>query len=345
MSSKQLQKSSQLQTQTQSESEAENWYHDIDQLHDYGISAIDTKKLKAAGICTIKGINMHMKKKLIQIKGLSEAKVDKIKEAAAKICNDLTFMTASQFREKRKMVFKVSTGCEEFDTLLGGGIESMSITEAFGEFRCGKTQLCHTLCTTCQITSDNYRGGKAIYVDTENTFRPNRLKQIAERFKMDVEAALENVLYIRAYTSEQQHEILDGVAAKFHEEIGVYKLLVVDSVMALFRVDYSGRGELADRQQKLGQYLSKLQKIAEEYNVAIFITNQMTADPGSTMSFQADPKKPIGGHIIAHASTVRLSLKKGRGDTRIVKIYDSPDLPENEATFSITDGGISDAKE
>lgn len=133
--------------------------------------------------------------------------------------------------------------------------------------------------------------------------------------------------------------------------------------MALFRVDYSGRGELAERQQKLGQFMSRLQKIAEEYNVAVFITNQMTADPGNlyillfhfstfhsiftgaSMTFQADPKKPIGGHILAHASTVRLNLKKGRGDSRIVKIYDSPDLPENEAVFSITMGGISDAKE
>lgn len=160
-----------------------------------------------------------------------------------------------------------------------------------------------------------------------------------------METALENVLYIRAYTSEHQYEILDAVATKFHEEIGQFRLLIVDSIMALFRVDYSGRGELADRQQKLAQYLSKLQKIAEEYNVAVFITNQMTADPGASMSFQADPKKPIGGHIMAHASTVRLSLKKGRGETRIVKVYDSPDLAENEATFSITEGGISDAKD
>lgn len=138
---------------------------------------------------------------------------------------------------------------------------------------------------------------------------------------------------------------LDAVAAKFHEESGNFKLLVIDSVMALFRVDYTGRGELADRQQKLAQYMSRLQKISEEYNVAVFITNQMTADPGANMSFQADPKKPIGGHILAHASTVRLNLKKGRGENRIVKVYDSPDLPENEATYSISMGGICDGKD
>ncbi|KAL8221915.1 UNVERIFIED_CONTAM: Meiotic recombination protein dmc1 [Gekko kuhli] len=121
--------------------------------------------------------------------------------------------------------------------------------------------------------------------------------------------------------------------------------LIIDSIMALFRVDFSGRGELAERQQKLAQMLSRLQKISEEYNVAVFVTNQMTADPGATMTFQVDPKKPIGGHILAHASTTRISLRKGRGELRIAKIYDSPEMPENEATFAITAGGIGDAKE
>lgn len=162
---------------------------------------------------------------------------------------------------------------------------------------------------------------------------------------MDQEAVLDNVIYARAYTSEQQMEYLDIIAAKFNEEPNVYKLLIVDSIMALFRVDFSGRGELADRQQHLAQMMSRLQKISEEYNVTVFITNQMTADPGATLSFQADPKKPIGGNILAHASTTRIYLRKGRGETRVAKIYDSPDLPESEATFAITNGGINDAKD
>lgn len=222
----------------------------------------------------------------------------------------------------------------------------MAITEAFGEFRTGKTQMSHTFCVTAQLPGPSgYSGGKVIFIDTENTFRPDRLRGIAERFNVDPDAVLDNVLYARAYTSEHQMELLDYVAAKFHEEGGIFKLLIIDSIMALFRVDFSGRGELADRQQKLAQMLSRLQKISEEYNVAIFVSNQMTADPGATMSFQADPKKPIGGHILAHASTTRISLRKGRGELRIAKIYDSPDLPENEATFAITAGGINDAKE
>uniref|UniRef100_A0A6Q2ZAP6 Meiotic recombination protein n=1 Tax=Esox lucius TaxID=8010 RepID=A0A6Q2ZAP6_ESOLU len=268
----------------------ESFFQDIDTLQKHGINMADLKKLKSVGICTVKGIQMTTRKALCNIKGLSEAKVDKIKEAAGKMLTN-GFLTAFEYSAKRKQVFRITTGSLEFDKLLGGGMESMAITEAFGEFRTGKTQLSHTLC------------------------------------------------------GEHQMELLDFVAAKFHEEGGVFKLLVIDSIMALFRVDFSGRGELAERQQKLAQMLSRLQKISEEYNVAVFVTNQMTADPGAGMSFQADPKKPIGGHILAHASTTRISLRKGRGEMRIAKIFDSPDMPENEATFAITPGGVADAKE
>ncbi|XP_039240820.1 meiotic recombination protein DMC1/LIM15 homolog isoform X1 [Pipra filicauda] len=355
----------------------ESFFQDIDLLQKHGINVADIKKLKSVGICTIKGIQMTTRRALCNVKGLSEAKVDKIKEAANKLIEP-GFLTAFEYSEKRKMVFHISTGSQEFDKLLGGGIESMAITEAFGEFRTGKTQLSHTLCVTAQLPGPNgYTGGKIIFIDTENTFRPDRLRDIADRFSVDHEAVLDNVLYARAYTSEHQMELLDYVAAKFHEEAGIFKLLVqdflvlyayclrisfpiffhyiylssiitmqiIDSIMALFRVDFSGRGELAERQQKLAQMLSRLQKISEEYNVAVFVTNQMTADPGATMTFQADPKKPIGGHILAHASTTRISLRKGRGELRIAKIYDSPEMPENEATFAITTGGIGDAKE
>lgn len=325
--------------------EEESLFQDIEMLQSHGINVVDIKKLKSSGICTIRGLQMTTKKKLCAIKGLSETKVDKIKEAVTKI-NSSAFATALEVSQKRKTIFKVSTGSEELNKLIGGGVESMSITEVFGEFRTGKTQLSHTLCVTCQLPGANdYTGGKVIFIDTENTFRPNRLRDIADRYNLDHDAVLSNVLYVRAYTSEHQLEILDLVAVEFYKEGGIYKLLIIDSIMALFRVDYTGRGELADRQQKLAQMLSKLQKLAEEYNVAVFLTNQMTADPGAAMSFQVDPKKPIGGHILAHASTTRIYLRKGKGELRIAKVYDSPDMPENEATFAITAGGIADAKD
>ncbi|XP_077286614.1 meiotic recombination protein DMC1/LIM15 homolog [Arctopsyche grandis] len=334
-----------MEVKTVEVEDEETPFLDVDGLQQHGINVADIKKLKMAGICTIKGVHMTTRKKLAAIKGFSEAKVDKIKEACQKI-STVGFLTALEVSDRRKSVFKISTGSQELDTLMGGGVESMAITEVFGEFRTGKTQLSHTLCVTCQMSQNNgYTGGKVIFLDTEHTFRPDRLRPIADRFNLDQNAVLDNILYARAYTSEHQAELLDYVAAKFHEEAGVFKLLIVDSIMALFRVDFSGRGELADRQQKLAQVLSRLQKISEEYNVSVFITNQMTSDPGATLSFQADPKKPIGGNILAHASTTRVSLRKGRGETRIAKIYDSPDLPESEATFAITNGGIADAKD
>jgi len=316
---------------------------EIDRLTECGVPVADIAKLKAAGIFTVPGVHMQCRKDLTNIKGLSEAKVDKIVEAARKQ-SSIGFVSGTTFLEHRSRVIKITTGCQAFDQLLGGGIESMSITEAFGEFRTGKTQLGHTLCVTCQLPTNMGGGnGKVIYIDTESTFRPERIRPIAERFGLDPAATLDNILVARAYTHEHQAQLLNTVAAKMAED--QFSLLVVDSITALFRVDFTGRGELAERQQKLGKMLSQLLKISEEYNVAVYLTNQVVADPGGASLFIADPKKPVGGHVLAHACTTRLSLRKGRGDQRICKIYDSPSLPENECVFSITEQGIVDAKE
>ena len=208
--------------------EEEEFFLDIDQLQAHGINVADLKKLKSAGICTVRGVQMITKKKLCAIKGLSEAKVDKIKEAILKVLGGtggVGFVTALQASVNRRNVFRLSSGSTELDKLLGGGIESMSITEAFGEFRTGKTQLSHTLCVTTQMPGANgFTGGKVVFLDTENTFRPDRLRPIADRFHLDQDAVLDNILYARAYTSEQQMELLDFVAAKFHEEPGIFKL-------------------------------------------------------------------------------------------------------------------------
>lgn len=325
------------------EEEAGQPLMEIDRLTELGIAATDITKLKQAGIYTVPGIQMQCKKDLSLIKGLSDAKVEKIIEAARKL-SDAGFITGSACLEARKDVLRITTGSTALDQLLGGGIESRSITEAFGEFRTGKTQIAHTLCVTCQLPLRMSGGnGKAIYVDTEGTFRPERIRPIAERFGLDSTAILDNILVARAYTHEHQSHLLSLVAAKMAEE--PFSLLVVDSITALFRVDFSGRGELAERQQKLGKMLSQLTKIAEEFNVVVYITNQVVADPGGAAMFVADPKKPIGGHILAHASTTRLSLRKGRGDQRVCKIFDSPSLPEIECIYSISEQGIIDAAE
>ncbi|KAJ1537282.1 Meiotic recombination protein dmc1 [Nowakowskiella sp. JEL0078] len=326
----------------------------IERLTEQGIGMTDITKLKGQGIATVRDVQMATSRQLQRIKGMSEAKVDKLKEAANKLL-PAAFMTGTEYAEKRKFVHRISTGSRELDKLLGGGIQSMSITEAFGGFRTGKTQLSHTLCVVAQLPKslggaegkfvaylESFILQRAAFIDTEGTFRPERILAIATRFGVDPEAALENITVARAFNSEHQLELLNSLAAIFAAEKD-YRLLIVDSIIALFRTDFSGRGELADRQQKLGIMLAKLMRMAEAFNVAVFITNQMCADPSGGLTFVADPKKPIGGHVLAHASTTRLSLRKGRGETRICKIYDSPDVPESEAVYQIGVGGIIDA--
>lgn len=280
---------------------------------------------------------------LSQIKGLSEAKVDKMQAAAGQLVH-LGFTSAADYHLKRREVLFISTGSKELDKLLGGGIETGSITEVFGEFRTGKSQLCHTLAVMCQMPIEmGGVEGKSMYIDTEGTFRPERLLEIGRRFKLEDSQMLDNVVYARAFNSEHQTKLMSDAACLMSEER--YGLLVVDSATALYRTDYSGRGELADRQQHLGRFLRMLQRLADEFGIAVLITNQVVASVDAAASMFGDNKRPIGGNIMAHASTTRLSLKKGRGENRVCKVYDSPCLPEGEATFAITTGGIDDASE
>ncbi|CAM0146066.1 unnamed protein product [Urochloa decumbens] len=305
------------------EEEEEECFESIDKLISQGINAGDVKKAAGCWDLHLQWPNDAHQESLTGIKGLSEAKVDKICEAAEKLLSQ-GFMTGSDLHLKRKSVVRITTGSQALDELLGGGIETLCITEAFGEFRSGKTQLAHTLCVSTQLPIHMHGGnGKVAYIDTEGTFRPERIVPIAERFGMDANAVLDNIIYARAYTYEHQHNLLLGLAAKMAEE----PFRIVDSVITLFRVDFSGRGELAERQQKLAQMLSRLTKIAEEFNVAVYITNQVIADPGGGM-FITDPKKPAGGHVLAHAATIRLMLRKGKGEQRVCKIFDAPNLPE-----------------
>lgn len=317
-------------------------YQGIEILQDHGIATNDIQKLCDAGYHTIESIAHATVRKLCDVKGISEAKVGKLKD----ICRQLVpmdFKTAADALEDRKSLVTLTTGSTELDKLLEGGIETGSLTEIFGEFRTGKTQLCHTLCVTCQLSvTEGGAEGKAIYIDTEGTFRPARLQEIAKRFGMDPDVALENVACARAHNSEHQTELLKLAAAIMAQDR--YALIVVDSATALFRTDYMGRGELSERQMQLAQFLRALTRLAEEFGVAVLLTNQVVANPDG-MSFAKDATKPIGGNIIAHASTTRLRFRKGRGDNRICTVYDSPTLPEADAQFAVGGQGICDAVE
>jgi meiotic recombination protein DMC1 len=200
----------------------------IDELQSQGVGMADISKLKQAGICSIKGIQMTSKRALYKLKGMSEAKVDKIKEAAAKLM-DCGFVSALELSVKRQAVFQISTGSQEFDRLLGGGVQSMALTEVFGEFRTGKTQLCLTLCVSSQLIGngeERQQSGKAVFIDTEGTFRPERLRTIANRFGVDPDLALENVVYARAFNSEHQMELINAIAIKLADEPNRYRLIV-----------------------------------------------------------------------------------------------------------------------
>ena len=319
--------------------EDEQEYHPIELLQEHGIANNDIKKLVEAGYNSLESISYSPKKNLVSIKGLSEVKVEKIIKAIFDILN-LGIQPCSIALEERKKIIKITSGSKELDTLLGGGFESNSITELFGEFRTGKTQICHTLCVTCQLPKTNGGGeGKAIYIDTEGTFRPEKLAPIAERFGLEPKDVIENVFYARAYNSDHQNKLLLQVCGLMCEH--KFALLIVDSATALYRTDYTGRAELSNRQMNLAKFLRNLQKIADEHKIAVVITNQVVATVDGN-SFGGVDKKPIGGHIMAHACQTRLFLKKGLKQNRVCKIYDSPSLPEAEAGYSITDYGIDD---
>lgn len=313
----------------------------IESLENSGVSAVEVKKLKDAGFYTVEAVAYSTLRRLCDVKGVSENKAAKIQQEAQKLV-PMGFTTATEHLKMRQDIITLSTGCKDLDELLGGGIETGSITEMYGEFRTGKTQVCHTLCVTCQLPTTQGGGeGKAIYIDTENSFRPEKLVAIAERFSLNGDDVLDNVAVARAQNSEHQMELLTQASAMMAESR--YALIVVDSATALYRTDYQGRGELAERQQTLAQFMRNLQRLANEYGVAVVITNQVVASPDSG-PFAKDPIKPIGGNIIAHASTTRLKLRKGRGEQRICKVIDSPTLAEAEATFAITTQGVADAE-
>ncbi|XP_039257177.1 DNA repair protein RAD51 homolog A [Styela clava] len=315
----------------------------IAKLEQCGISASDIRKLSENGYHSVEALAYATKKELVGVKGISEAKAEKLTLEAAKLV-PMGFTTATEFHQRRSEIIQVTTGSKELDKLLQGGIETGSITELFGEFRTGKSQICHTIAVTCQLPVDQGGGeGKCMYIDTEGTFRPERLLAVAERYGLSGSDVLDNVAYARAYNSDHQTQLLVQAAAMMSETR--YALLIIDSATALYRTDYSGRGELSARQMHLARFLRTLLRLADEFGVAVVITNQVVAQVDGGAMFCADPKKPIGGNIMAHASTTRLYLRKGRGETRICKVYDSPCLPESEAMFAINADGIGDAKD
>ncbi|MHA2052911.1 MAG: DNA repair and recombination protein RadA [Candidatus Hodarchaeales archaeon] len=308
-----------------------------------GIGPATAKKLRESGFGTLESLATVSIGELVAVGNLGEATSSKIIRAARDALN-FGFIPADEILERRRNMLKITTGSAALDDLFGGGIETSAVTELYGEYRTGKTQIAHQLCVAAQLPRE--LGGlrvdgpvKVIYIDTEGTFRPERILSMAKRWEgdLDVKEVLKNILHGRAYNSDHQMVLSEKAALDSQTEPIV--LVVVDSLIAHFRAEYVGRGTLAVRQQKLNQHIHTLLKMAEVGNMAVIVTNQVHSKPDQ---FFGDPTAPVGGNIVAHASQTRVYLRKSKGERRIARIADSPLLPENETVFAITGDGIID---
>ncbi len=303
-----------------------------------GVGPATAEKLRDAGYIDIMSIAVASPKELSDAAEIAETTGSKIILHARRQADIGEFETGSALLEKRAKVGRVSSGSKVFDELMGGGFETQSIVELFGEFGSGKTQIAHQLCVIVQLPKEKGgMEGHAFYIDTENTFRPERIVQMAEAYDLDSDEVLKNIHVARAYNSSHQMLLVDKVK-ELSKDIPA-SLLVVDSLTAHFRAEYVGRGALADRQQKLNKHMHDLLRWGDLNNGVVCVTNQVSSKPDA---FFGDPTRPIGGHIVGHTATFRIYLRKSKGPKRIARLIDSPHLPEGEAVFSIIDKGVRD---
>ena len=310
-----------------------------------GVGPVTTKKLADAGVHNIMDLIVRGPVEISDITGMEKDTAEKIVNKAREhlvegglISKD--FVSASEIYKRRQDIGKITTGTNCLDTLFDGGIETQALTEVYGEFGCGKTQLCLTMCVQVQKSKEEggLEGG-VIYIDTENTFRPERIVSIANANGMDPQKVLDNIIVARAYNSAHQTLILEEVGPLIEENN--IKLIIADSAVGLFRAEYLGRGTLSNRQQKLNHFVHLLSRIAETYNCAAIATNQVMASPDV---FFGDPTRPIGGNVVAHTSTYRIYFKKS-GKKRIARMVDSPHHPEEEVIFALGEAGVIDPEE
>lgn len=304
-----------------------------------GIGPAVAAKLENAGVFDMMSLAVMSPASLSDAAGVSTAVARKAIQAARDLL-DLGFTDGTEFAKRRENISYITTGSKNLDDLLGGrGLESRAITEAFGAFGSGKTQLSLSLAVNTQLPKEaGGADGKVVFIDTEGTFRPQRIRQIAEDIGANPEKVLKNILVARAFNSDHQMLLLEKVTDLIKKGEPV-KLMIIDSLTAHFRAEYSGRGQLADRQQKLNRYMHDLMKLAEQHNIAVYVTNQVMANPAQLFG---DPTTAIGGNIVGHASTYRIYLRRGKQGSRVAKLIDSPNLPDNETVFFLTEGGVKD---
>ena len=303
-----------------------------------GVGPATAEKLRDAGFDDLLAIAVMSPSELGEQAELGEAVSAKIIAGAKKLANIGGFISGVALLDKRSKVMKLTSSTSALDELLGGGFETQSIVEVYGEFGSGKTQVGHQLAVNCilPVEQGGY-GGEVFYIDTEDTFRPERITQMAEGMGLDASEVLERIHVARAYNSAHQMLLVDEIQ-RMGRSIDV-RLIIVDSLTSHFRAEFLGRGMLAARQQKLNRHLKDLKKLADVYNALVLVTNQVHSKHDALWG---DPTKPIGGHIVGHASTFRLYLRKSKGGRRIARLVDSPNLPDGEAVFNVTSEGLRD---
>ena len=295
------------------------------------------QKLHVAGYHTLESLAVASGRELAETVGLSEERAKEFSKKAREMLN-ISFQTAEELLVHRKNIARLTTGCKSLDDLLGGGVETQGILELIGQYGVGKTQICLALCVLVQQPLEmGGLEGSVLYLDTEGTFRPERIIEIAQGREIPTDTILKNIIVARAFNSD--HQVL--IAQKLDQIITEknIKLVIVDSIISHFRAEYLGRESLPTRQQRLNKHLHRLLRTAEIFNIPIVVTNQVVASPDA---FLGPTDKPAGGHILAHLSTNRVFLRKGKRYTRIARIIDSPYLPEGECIFKITEKGVED---
>ncbi|MCQ5361876.1 MAG: DNA repair and recombination protein RadA [Candidatus Methanomethylicia archaeon] len=312
--------------------------HELEDVE--GVGPATAEKLRSVGITSVEALAVTPPRTLVEIAELTEEKASIITQNARALLN-IKFTTAKDVLSKRANIGFITTGTKSLDNLLGKGIETQAITELIGEFGSGKTQICHELSVTVQLPVEKGGlNGRALYIDTEGTFRPERIMNIARGLGIDPDEALGNIIYARAYNSDHQILLVDEATNLI--PANNVRLVIVDSVITHFRSEYPGREALAPRQQKLNKHLHQLLRMSDIFNIAVVVTNQIQSAPDV---FFGNPNKPAGGNILAHGSTYRIWLRKSKENRRIARIIDSPMHPESECLFAITSEGLVDVEE
>ena len=335
-----------------------------------GVGPATAEKLKDNGFDSYQGIAVASPSELSNTADIGESSASDIINAARDAADIGGFETGATVLERREQIGKLSWGVDEVDELLGGGVETQSITEVYGEFGAGKSQVTHQLAVNVQLPAEHGGlEGSAIFIDSEDTFRPERIEQMVEGQEDEaledmmklhgivgedeaadatddglmadlVESVLDKIHVAKAFNSNHQillAEKAQEIASASQDEEFPVRLLAVDSLTAHFRAEYVGRGQLADRQQKLNKHLHDLMRVGDLNNTAVLVTNQVASNPDS---FFGDPTQPIGGNILGHTSTFRIYLRKSKGNKRIVKLVDAPNLPDGEGVMRVEGAGL-----